>query len=289
MLEDVQHLEQHHPAAGRPVARDPVATVRAPERGVARGAPAAQILRAEQPVVLAHVLHDGVRDLALVEHLVAVLGDQPQGVAEIAIHHAVAHALGRAVGPAVERARGRRERQPLVVRSPAHLPVLRPPGPDVRAHRPAALRPRDRRLQDLLPRQPPVLAMRVAVGAQAGRRADGLVADVVHAPAQDEAVAVARLRLDAVGPHVGAHRERGGRVEVDVAVEAGGGHRDAAAPEARDAAHQRVHHALHEGAGHRGVHRVAARLQDLRAGLGGLRLGGHDHRALAVSHGLSCP
>ncbi len=47
----------------------------------------------------------------------------------------------------------------------------------------------------------------------------------------------------------------------------------------------RVHHALHEGAGDRGVHRVAARLQDLRPGLGGLRLRGHDHRALAVSHG----
>ena len=238
--------------------------------------------------MLPDVLHDGVRDLALVEHLVAVLGDQPERLAEIAIDHAVAHPLGRAVGPAVERPRGGSEGQALVVRGATHLAVLRPPGAHVRPHRPAALRPADRRLQDLLPWQPPVLPMRVAVGPQAGRRADGLVADVVHAPAQDEAVAVARLRLDAVGPHVGTDRARGGRVEVDVAVEAGGGHRDAAAPEARDAAHERVHHALHEGAGHRGVHRVAARLQDLRAGLGGLRLGGHDHRALAVSHGVSC-
>ena len=233
----------------------------------------------------AHVLHDGVGDLALVEHLVAVLGDEAEHLAEIAVHDAVADALGRPVGATVERPGGRREGQALVIGRSAHLAVLGPPVTDVRPHREAALCPGDGGLHDLLPRQPPMLAVRVAVGAQARGHTDRLIADVVDAAAQDEAVAVARLRLDQVGPHVGPDGERGGRVEVDVAVEAAARHRDAAAPEPGDAAHHRVDHALHQGAGHGGVDGIAPGFQDLGAGLGRFRLRRHDHRLLGVSHG----
>src|SRR5215467_10627200 len=73
-LQDVEHLDEHHPAAGRPVARDAVGAVGAPQRPVSYCLPLAQVGRAEEAIVAAHVLHDGVRDLTLVEDLVAVLG-----------------------------------------------------------------------------------------------------------------------------------------------------------------------------------------------------------------------
>src|SRR5258705_109234 len=84
------------------------------------------------------------------------------------------------------------------------------------------------RLDDARPWQRAVLAVCLVVNLQIRRRADRLVADVVHAPAQDEAVAVARLALDQVGPHVGPRRERCRRVRVDVAVKFLARHVDAA-------------------------------------------------------------
>ena len=217
VLQDVQHLEQHH--ARRPAA----GWSRRGSRG--RCPRAARCGRCASPrgrrppssaVVPPHVLDDGVGDLALVEDLVAVLGDEAQRLAEVAVDHAIAHPLGRAVGPAVERAGGRREGQALVVRG-AGPSARRPPTSSATCGRtvqpPSAQR--DRRLHDLLPRQPAVLPVRVAVGPQARRHADRLVADVVDPAAQDEAVAVARLGLDQVGPHLGADaraaRGRGSR------------------------------------------------------------------------------
>jgi hypothetical protein len=236
--------------------------------------------------VAAHVLHDRLSDLALVEHAVPVLGDQAKRLAQVAIHDLFAHLLRCPVGAAVQGAGGGREREALVIGGATHLSVFRPPRRNVLPHRPAPLCPRDGGLHDLLPGQSAVLTMRVTVRAKAGGHADGLVADVVDPPAQDEPVAVTRLGLDAVCPHVGPHRAWRWRVEVDVAVEPAP-QRDTATPEARDAAHHRVDHALHEGTGDGRIHRVAARLEHLRAGLGRLGLRGHDHRALSESHGAS--
>ena len=59
--------------------------------------------------------------------------------------------------------------------------------------------------------------------------------------------------------------------------------------EARDAAHQRIDHALHQRAGDAGIDRVAALAQHVGAGLRRLRLRRHDHRLLRVTHLLFPP
>ena len=162
--------------------------------------------------------------------------------------------------------------------------VVGPPVVDVRPHRPAALRPGDRGLDDARPRQAAVLLVRLVVHLEVGRRADRLVADVVHPALQDEAVAVARLALDQVGPHVGPRAERRRRMGVDVAVELLARHVDAAAAETGDAAHQRIDHALHQRAGDAGIDGIAAFAQHVGAGLGRFGLRGDDHRLLRVTH-----
>ena len=285
ILEDVQHLEQHHAAARRLVGRDPIAAIVAPQRRVSDRLPGLQVLDREQRLVLLHVLGDRLGDLARIEDIGAALGDGAQGLAVVAVDDLVADPLGRAVGPAVERAGGVGEAGALVIGRAAERAVVGPPVVDVRPHRPAALRPGDGRLDDARPRQAAVLLVRLVVHLEVGRRADRLVADVVHPALQDEAVAVARLALDQVGPHVGPRAERRRRMGVDVAVELLARHVDAAPAEAGDAAHQRIDDALHQRAGDAGIDGVAALAQDVGAGLGRLGLRGDDHRLLRVTHG----
>src|SRR5499433_4015718 len=62
-LEDVQHLDEHHPAPGRLIARDAVTAIGAPQWRVAHRLPLAQVGRPEQAVVATRVFHDGLRDL----------------------------------------------------------------------------------------------------------------------------------------------------------------------------------------------------------------------------------
>ena len=116
------------------------------------------------------------------------------------------------------------------------------------------------------------------LNTQAGvdRDADGLVADLVHAPSQVEALAVARLTLDEAFPHVGPDERRCRRMEVAVTMRLAR-QPDRGAAEARDAAHQRIYHALHQPTGNCGIDRVAARPQHIHAGLGRLGLRGHHH------------
>src|SRR5262245_34034252 len=166
-LQDVQHLDEHDAAPRGPVAGDTVSAIRPPEGRVAHGPPVAEISDVEETAVAAHVLPDGLTDLTLVEDLIAVLGDEAEGLAQIAVHHVLADALRRPVGPAVEGAPCGREREPLLATRAAHLPFLGPPVRDARANRPSALRPRDGGLHDLLPGQPPVLAMSIAIRAKA--------------------------------------------------------------------------------------------------------------------------
>ena len=93
---------------------------------------------------------------------------------------------------------------------------------------------------------------------------------------------------DAELMQAGFESSRSGAFVPQIAgVKARARHGDTAAPEAGDAAHERIHHPLHERTGHGGVDRVAARLQDIRAGLGSFRLRRHHHRALTVSHAAS--
>ncbi len=284
ILQDVQHLEQHHATARRLVGRDLVAAIVAPQRRVFNRLPRLQVFDRQERLVLLHVVGDRLGDLAGIEDVGAALGDGAQGLAVVAVDDAVAHPLGRAVGPAIERARRVSEAGALVIGRAAEGAVVGPPVVDVRPHRPAALRPGDGRLDDARPRQAAVLLVRLVVHFQVGRRADRLVADVVHPALQDEAVAVARLALDQVGPHVGPRAERRRRMGVDVAVELLARHVDAATAEAGDAAHQRIDHALDQRAGDAGIDGIAAFAQDIGAGLGGLGLRGDDHRLLRVTH-----
>jgi hypothetical protein len=106
----------------------------------------------------------------------------------------------------------------------------------------------------------------------AARRADGEMAELVDAAFEQESEAVARLAAQLVLPHVRLRGVRGAGVELDDLMDALAGHVELHRAEAADAAHQRIDHALHEGAGDRRVDGIAAALQHRRAGLDRFRL-----------------
>lgn len=139
----------------------------------------------------------------------------------------------------------------------------------------------------------PLLATEGGHAARAGARAaecswngDGLVADVVQAALDAEAETVARLTLQQVLPHVCASAKRRGSVEVHILVNAGFWSVYDGRAEAANAAHQRIHHGLHKGAGDCRVDRAPACPQDFNARLGRFRLRTAHHSFAA--HVDSC-
>jgi hypothetical protein len=130
-----------------------------------------------------------------------------------------------------------------------------------------------------------VPAQRLGQARDRARHADALVAAVVDPALKHVAVAVARLAQEQVLPLVLAHAGARAGVELDhlLPVLAGQVHEHRAGT--ADAAHHRVDHALHQRAGDRRVHRVAAGAEHVAAGLGGHRLGTDDH----PSHQVSSP
>src|SRR5690606_17222569 len=105
-------------------------------------------------------------------------------------------------------------------------------------------------------------------------RAGGEMAELADAAFEQEGKAVARLAEQLVGPHLRRRRKRGFCIELDDLVDALARHIELHRAEAANARHQWVDDALHEGAGDRGIDRIAATLQNRRAGLDGLRLRG---------------
>ena len=180
VLQDVQHLDQHHAAARRLIGRNLVAAIVAPQRRVADRLPGLEVIQGQERFVLPHVVGDRLGDLARIEGVCTALGDGAQGLAIVPVDDGIAHTLRRAVGAAIERARRRREAGALEVRRAAEGAVVRPPVVNVGPHGPAVLRPGDRRLDDPRPWQAAVLLVRLVVHPEIGRCADRLVADVVH-------------------------------------------------------------------------------------------------------------
>ncbi|XQU71072.1 hypothetical protein OJJOAM_003861 [Cupriavidus sp. H18C1] len=278
LLEDRQHLQQHRAAAGRPVGGDAAVAVAANQRRGAHGLVAGQVLPRQQRAVFAHVGDDLFGDLAQIERVDAAGRDPLQRVGIVAVLQRGADRMRRTVGAAIQLPAAFAEGQALAVAGAAQRRLVDPERIHAGAHEVAVARPLDRRLHHLLPRQPAVAAMQRLQAAQRARRGDRLVADVVEAVLDEEAEAVARFAFQQVGPHVGARGRRRGGMEVDVFVRAAAGHIDGGGAEARDAAHQRIDHGLRQGAGDRGIGRIAARAQDLDAGLRrfGLRAGHHS-------------
>ena len=134
-LEDVQHLDQHHAAAGRMVGGDVVVTVAAAQRVGPRRAVGREVVFRQQAAAAAHVLGDAGRGLAGVEVLRAVPCDPPQGVGEARKVDPVPDPAQAAVAVEVGPGPGGREPQAFLDLHPAVVGAVRPPVPDVRADR----------------------------------------------------------------------------------------------------------------------------------------------------------
>ncbi len=99
VLEDVQHLDDVHPArAGRGHGRDVVAPEGAAHRLALDDAVVGQVLHRDQAVVPRHVGGDAARDLAPVEGVGAALGDLLQRPGQIRLPVEVTHLVVGAVG-----------------------------------------------------------------------------------------------------------------------------------------------------------------------------------------------
>ena len=270
MLQDVEHLEHHHPATWRRVAGDLVAAIVGPQWLAASRAVGGQILSTEQSTVGLYVLTHLARHFAVVE-LVRTADRQPlQAVGHVRVEHPRARAFEFAVRIEIELAPGRAQREFLARLDPPHV-GLGPELVDVRPHREALARVANRRCEHIGPRQAPVFTDRLVVGQQAARDHDRLVADLVDATAQLEAETIAKFALDEVLPHGLGDRRRRAGVEIQKPMHALVGQVQVQAAETRDARHAGIDHALHQRAGDRRVDRVTALHQ--RDGPGFHRLG----------------
>jgi hypothetical protein len=133
----------------------------------------------------------------------------------------------------------------------------------------ALLRQRDRRLEEVLPRQLSVFRMRGGEQADLPRHADR---DAAHI----DVVAVARLAVRAEEAIRSCRRRRGHApvIAVDVPVARGPVHQ---VPAAAGAGGLRLDQAEHEGGGDGRVHGRPATLQDVTAGCCRVRIGRGDH------------
>ena len=160
--------------------------------------------------------------------------------------------------------------------------LLRPHGVDVRPDGEAVACGLDGGPDCVGPRHGAELAQRFLVSAQAPGHGDRLIADIVDLALEQEPEPIACLALDEVRPHVRRHRCGTPRMEIEMQMNAALRHINLHDAEAGDPRHLRIHHALHEGAGDRGIYGVATALQRQRAGFDGLRLRCHDHSAHAL-------
>ena len=147
------------------------------------------------------------------------------------------------------------------------------------ADAPAGLREPDRRGEQVGPGQPPHQGMPLPQRGQDAGHGDSLVAAFIDEAIEDEAEAIAGFATDAVGPHVRGADGGAAALAVQQQVPSAARVIGMQHAEAANAAHQRVHDTLGEGAGECRVDGVAAGAQRLDPGLDRLGLGGHDHGA----------
>jgi hypothetical protein len=238
------------PLAGGGTGRDAMTAIGAPDRLGDRKLIGRQILARDQAAIPGEVGGDLLGELALVEQLRPALGQTLQRIGHVGIGEQIADALQAAIGPEIQVLAGLAVAQFVDgVDLATALLILRPEPVHMRAHQHAAPRLRDRRRNHIGPVHRAEARERIVIALDAAGRADGEMAELADATFEQEGEAVARLAEQFVDPHVGRRRERGFCVELDDLVDAAAGHVELHRAEAADARHQRVDHALHEGAG----------------------------------------
>ncbi|CFN43426.1 Uncharacterised protein [Bordetella pertussis] len=267
LFQFAQHLQHRQRAAARRRrAAQAVAPVQATHRLAHHGPVAGQVGLGQvaRRGMGTHRRHDVARDRPAVEGIGPLARDAAQRGRELGIPQPVADRPGLPVG-AVEVARRRGLRRQRLVAGDGLV--------QARRHGEPLLGHRDGRLEQGLPWQLAVLAMRQLQAAQQARRADR--AAVVDRFGIRQRLALAQ---EAVGPR---SRGRGLAAVVDAQL-AGAAvvvHHEGAAAYARGLRLDQVQHQLR---GDDGVGGAAAGPQDTVAGLAGQRVGGGDHVALGV-------
>ena len=142
--EDVQHLEDHHPAARRPVGGDSVAAIASPERlGLDRGGPG-QIRGREQAAAPLHVRNDPIRDLSGVEVVRPTVRNAAVGPAHVGVAKRFADLRDPAMGVDVDLPRRLESGEVLGVRDSAGCRTRVPEGAHVGPDLEPLLAPVDR-------------------------------------------------------------------------------------------------------------------------------------------------
>ena len=266
-LNHAQHLDHTDAAGGgRPHAAHLVCAIGRAQRCALDGAMGGKIGGGDVAGILrsgSDGAHDVVGDLAGIERIRTLGGDGAQDLREGRIDDARTDRLGFAVGVVEERLGGF---------DGAQRPI---PGEQLvqsRRHGEAIFGDTDSRIEQLCPRQLAAALMRHLEHAQHTGHAH-------RAPADNGGHAVHGL---AVGRHkaIGLRRRRRGLAAVEGGERFCLGipqHHEGAAAEARRLG---LHHVENELGGDGRVHRGAAGGEDVRAGLGGDGISGHDHVVL---------
>ena len=222
---------------------------------------AGHILHGEQAAQALDLVHDGLGDAPLVELVDAALRDLAQGIRIVGVGEVVPHRIGQAfVGKYLGR---------LLV---LHQFVEAGRGPLLKADVDieALLRQLDDRGQHLLPGHGAILLQGGQGTVDLSRDGDQ------HGPL---------LLIDLV-QSVDARRRRSGLHGLDTDVLARLLQIDGHEAGAAQAGGTRLGEAVGKDHGHRGVHRVAPRLQDIHADAGGVLIGA-DHRCLIAYRGVA--
>ncbi len=281
ILQDVQHLQNHDAAARRGAGRNAQAAILGPQGfRLFRLAPS-QILGADQAAVGGHIGGNRVGDGPGIELVGAALGDALVGLGHVRVLDDLARGLQTAVGVQINLTGRGRSMQIGGMRHPTMGFDLRPETMHMRADHIAVAGQGDGRGQNLGQAQRAEPRQRRIQGAQRFRRGDGLIADLVDGPFEDEAEAVLGLALQQIEPHIVGDGAGGAGVEIQAQVLAHGRQIHMHGAEPGNPAHERVDHRLREGGGDGGIDRVATSTKDFSTNLNRFRLGGHDH---AVFH-----
>ena len=261
-LHQVERLQQDVAAGiGRHLV-DPVAVVVHVDRLVPAGVVGGEVGLVQQAAVDAAGLPYRARNRSLVERGAPLLGDPPQGRAQVLLHQQL-------TGP--QRAPARREHRPGGGVCRQRLVLCLQGRGQLVAHREATLAQLDRGGEHLGQVQLAEAALRQQPAVDQPRHRDAQHA--MHGNATVLQVALARRACRRRAGGVDAVRPpRRGVVDQDEAV-------------AADTRHRRLHHAHGRRRGNRRVDRVAAFLHDTHAGLGGERMPRRDHTVEAANRG----
>ena len=282
ILQNVEHLQDHDPAARRLVAGNAVVAIVRPQRFGPDGLVVFEVLVGEQSAVRSHVGGDLLGHLAGIEDIGATFRDAAQGVRHIRVLEYAADLLKLVIFIEIDAAAGWSRTHFVAAGDTTVIVLLGPVTIDIRPDDEAILGIFDGWRADVFPVHRAVLFDSLIIGLQAARDHDRLVADLVNPVLQEEAETVAGFADDQIFPHIFAYRCRRAGVEVDESVKPLLRQVEMHGAESGNAAHLRVDDVLHQRAGDRGVDGVATLHHDDGAGLDRLGLGCRDNSARHV-------